>query len=244
MRPLSASELLKVWEEGQGGPPYQQAVLLLLAACPDETPEEILALSIGRRDGRLLTLREWTFGPELAGLALCPACRERLEFTLRVSDIRISSRETEDQSLHLELEDGSIDFRLLNTTDLIEAARCSEPEQIQKVIVERCVHEAHRQDQQLDAQHLPASVVEALARQLAAADPQADTQLALSCPSCGHDWLALFDVVSYLWSEINAWANRVLRDVHLLASAYGWREEDILNMSPLRRSLYLDLVGV
>ncbi|HSB10234.1 MAG TPA: phage baseplate protein, partial [Blastocatellia bacterium] len=31
--------------------------------------------------------------------------------------------------------------------------------------------------------------------------------------------------------------------VHTLASAYGWRESDILNLSPWRRQLYLTLVN-
>lgn len=244
MRPLSAIELLKVWEEGQGGLPYQQAVLLLSEACRDETLEEIRSLSIGRRDSRLLTLREWTFGAELIGLAICPACRERLEFSLGVSDVRVPELKSEVPSLHLQFRDWSIDFRLIDTTDLMQAAQYTDPEEMKRVLIERCAHEVHRLDQRLSARDLPAEAIEALAGQLVAADPQADTQLAFSCSSCGHQWLALFDIGSYFWSEINAWANRILRDVHLLASAYGWREEDILNMNPLRRNLYLELVGV
>jgi hypothetical protein len=50
-------------------------------------------------------------------------------------------------------------------------------------------------------------------------------------------------VVAYFWSEINAWAYRLLGEVHSLASAYGWREEDILAMSPWRRHVYLEMVG-
>ena len=78
---------------------------------------------------------------------------------------------------------------------------------------------------------------------MAEADPQADIQLALSCPACGHQWLSTFDIVSFFWSEINAWAYRILREVHILASAYGWREADILAMSPYRRQLYLEMVS-
>lgn len=78
---------------------------------------------------------------------------------------------------------------------------------------------------------------------MAEAEPQADVQLALACPACGHRWLATFDVVSYFWSEVNAWAYRVLGEVHTLAFAYCWREEDILAMSPWRRRVYLEMVG-
>jgi hypothetical protein len=53
----------------------------------------------------------------------------------------------------------------------------------------------------------------------------------------------VFDVVSYLWGEIEDWAERLLRDVHSLAAAYGWSERDIVGMSALRRRLYLELAN-
>ncbi len=51
-----------------------------------------------------------------------------------------------------------------------------------------------------------------------------------------------FDIVSFLWNELNAWAIRTLREVHILASAYGWSETDILAMSPWRRQFYLEVL--
>ncbi len=75
------------------------------------------------------------------------------------------------------------------------------------------------------------------------ADPQADVQLNLSCPSCNHNWQMVFDIVSFFWSEIHTWAQQMLREVHILASAYGWYEADILVMSPSRRQFYLQMVG-
>lgn len=90
---------------------------------------------------------------------------------------------------------------------------------------------------------LPESVITALSQRMAGADPQADVHLALDCPDCGHQWRAAFDIVSFFWSEIGVWAKRVLREVHILASAYGWREDDILAMSPWRRQVYLEMLG-
>jgi hypothetical protein len=46
-----------------------------------------------------------------------------------------------------------------------------------------------------------------------------------------------------LWREIESMAGRLLRDVHALASAYGWHEKDILALSPVRRQFYLTLIG-
>jgi hypothetical protein len=89
MRPLTAQELLDVWERGLALPPVQRALALLAAACPETPPEALARESVGRRDGRLLWLREWTFGPRLVSLAACPACGERLETAFDVADIRV-----------------------------------------------------------------------------------------------------------------------------------------------------------
>ncbi len=244
MHALSIPELFAVWERGQSEPPYYRALLLLSAACPEQSPDELAKISIGRRDARLLTLREWTFGPELTSLTACPACGVRLEFTLNVADIRVPSPESINPQLHLALDDYRIDFRLPNTSDLLEVGPSPDLEHMQRALIERCVCDVRWQDEKITAEHLPPRLFEALSAQMAEADPQADTQLALSCPACDHRWQALFDIVSFFWSEIHAWAARILREVHLLASAYGWREADILAMSPLRRRIYLGMVGV
>ncbi len=95
----------------------------------------------------------------------------------------------------------------------------------------------------MDALALPAEVAEAVAQRMAEADPQADPQLAMHCPSCGHAWSAGLDIAAYLWAEVDAWARRTLREVHALASAYGWSEGEILALSAARRQAYLDLIG-
>src|SRR4051794_39247497 len=88
MRALSAAELLDVWERGRDQHPVQQALALLVAACPETTPDALARLTIGQRDAELLTLRGWTFGSQLVSLAVCPGCDERLELTFDLGDIR------------------------------------------------------------------------------------------------------------------------------------------------------------
>jgi len=52
-----------------------------------------------------------------------------------------------------------------------------------------------------------------------------------------------FDIGSFLWAELDAWAARILGEVHELASVYGWSEHDILEMSAVRRQAYLHLIA-
>jgi hypothetical protein len=103
----------------------------------------------------------------------------------------------------------------------------------------RCVIEARWNDEPVEASELPQEIAEAATRQMAASDPQADMRIALDCQACQHRWEEVFDIVSFFWIEIDAWARRLLREVHVLAAAYGWRESDVLTLSPARRQIYL-----
>jgi hypothetical protein len=52
-----------------------------------------------------------------------------------------------------------------------------------------------------------------------------------------------FDIISFFWKEIDHWVKHLLLDVHVLAKAYGWSENDILEISPWRRRIYLEMIG-
>ena len=67
-------------------------------------------------------------------------------------------------------------------------------------------------------------------------------RIALACPACGETSEQGFDIAAYLWADVNDWALRTVADVHLLASRYGWREDDILSMSAFRRRVYLRMI--
>jgi hypothetical protein len=83
----------------------------------------------------------------------------------------------------------------------------------------------------------------AIAEAMVEHDPRAEMRLAMHCHACQHSWSTIFDIVSFFWTEIEASAKRLLREVHTLAKAYGWREADILALSSARRQCYLELVS-
>jgi hypothetical protein len=231
---LSASDLLNAWEIGLHQPPLLRALTLLLVAQPDRSFDQLARLSLGQRNCALIDLRETLFGSQLDGVAACPQCGEQLSLEFATSDL-IAAIAPPPETLSLESEVGSITFRVPNTLDLIEAAKAGQVNSARDVLLRRCV------DQPIEP--LPDRTIEAITRTMAQADPQADMQLALTCPACMHAWQMAFDIAAYLWTEINAWANRLLVDVHQLASAYGWREADILAMSAYRRERYLEMIG-
>jgi hypothetical protein len=241
VRPLSANDLLEVWEVGQDRHPLDRALTLLGAACPELAADELAGLSVGARDARLLTLRERTFGPRLAGFVECPRCSEGMEFEAAVADLRATPAPA-GEPWELAVGDLSLRFRLPDSRDLGAAATCPDPAAARRLLVRRCVLHASRSGEPVAGDDLPPEAITALAQQMVERDPQAETLLDFSCPACEHDWQALFDIVTFFWSELAAQADHLLGEVHALALAYGWREVDILGMSPHRRRYYLGMV--
>ncbi len=228
--------------------PVERALMLLAAASPPALPEALAQLSIGQRDARLLQLREWAFGPQLIGLASCGNCGERLELTFNSADIRLlpSSQEESAETavpLSVSVDGYEVSFRLPDSLDLASISGETDGVTFRGLLLERCILSASHENAVIPAADLPGAVVTAVAERMSEADPQADIRLALTCASCGHHWQAPFDILSFFWSEINAWAYRILREVHALALAYGWREADILAMTPWRRQFYLAMIG-
>ncbi|MFO7539814.1 MAG: phage baseplate protein [Chloroflexota bacterium] len=230
--------LLTIWEQGWSQPPVWRALLLLAGALPDASTDELAALPIGRRDRHLLALRERLFGPNLPGVAACPACTEQLEFSFSVADVMVV-----DETAATELNSRGYRLRLRppNSQDLLAVARLDDPTEAEQQLLARCIVEATRQGKTAHANRLPAAVRQAVEAQLAAIDPQANVTINLNCPACRHEWSLLFDILSYLWQELDTWAWRTLYEVHQLAAAYGWREADSLALSPWRRRQYLEM---
>jgi hypothetical protein len=238
MRSLSTGELLDYWEQGAAQCPAERAVALLAAVCQDAEPHEIAAISIGERDRRLLLLRERLFGPGIVSVADCPSCGATVEMRFNVEDMLVSGGAASREPFRALCGGFEAAFRLPNSTDLREAGAAATEEEARHILLRRCLLQVHPDT---PAEALPPAVTRAISDRMAEADPQADVQLNLSCPQCAAAWSAPFDIEAFLWTEIAAWAGRTLQEVHGLARAYGWREQDILSLSATRRRIYLEM---
>jgi rubredoxin len=240
---LSAHDIFRIWDLGEQRHPVDRTLMLLAAACRDMTWDELARLSIGQRDRLLLALREATFGQRLDSYCECPECRERLEFALSTADLRPPAVEEKVHDVKSLCIDGiEIQYRMPDSRDLAAAACCDDVADARDVLIRRCVAGARREETALGAETLPDSVVAALGNSMTQEEALSEVQVNLCCPECGHRWPVILDIASFLWTEIGAYARRLLREVHTLARAYGWREADILAMSARRRRLYIEQV--
>jgi hypothetical protein len=243
MSSVPSAQLLDAWERGQVQPPARRALTLLGMGCDDEAADKLANLTIGERDARLLSLREQVFGAFLNATADCPACDETLAVNFKAADVRVESTGQSPPGLTLEYGNYVVAFRLPQACDLTTLEQDAPIVQNRQHLLERCTLSARCGTEEISAADLPDNIVAAIATRMAEADPQADILIALQCPQCAHRWRVPLDILSFFWTELTAWATRLLREVHALASAYGWREIDILALSSTRRQLYLEMIG-
>ncbi|MBV9404695.1 MAG: hypothetical protein JO211_05090, partial [Acidobacteriaceae bacterium] len=225
-------EVIEIWERGERLHPLDRALLVLAAAYPEMPANAVADWPLGRRNSALAELRSAMFSPLLNAWIGCPQCEEKLEFQIDTQNL-IAQDDAVDN--RLVLLNGRT-FRLPTSRDLAVAIRESDPADAPFRLLQNCYlgEDQDRVWSDLD--------LEEVGESMAAADPLAETRLAFSCPNCGHNWDETFDLLQFMWTEIDAAAKQTLRDVHTLASAYGWTEREILGLSWPRRAWYLSMV--
>lgn len=244
MKPLTTTELLAVWEMGLNRPILEKSLQLLAAAFPSSGIDKLAKMSIGDRDSGLFRLRAWMFGSDFVNNARCPKCSEQVEWKMDLTDFPLSRLPGDEieKAFHFEKDGYSIRFRLPTSEDIIKETFKKNRSTPQKIL-RACILEIKKDQKDYRSRDLPAELLEAIGREMDKEDPMANITVILNCPACAHQWEVLFDILSYLWAEIDNWAKHILQEVYMLARAFSWSERDILNMSPRRRQIYLEMIG-
>jgi hypothetical protein len=232
MQALSPASLLGVWETGRPQHPLDRALTILVAATPGASRDALADLSIGARDARLLQLRALVFGRKTAGFAECPQCDERIEIPLDTAAFA-EPKELPASAPEIQIKGERVQLRLPTSRDLAAVIGATDKPDALRILLARC---AGRAD-------LPNDTAEAVAAACLAADPHAEILLRVICPVCAHEWNLPFDIADFFWKEIASHAQRLLREIDVLARAYGWTEHEILNLSVQRRQTYLELIA-
>jgi hypothetical protein len=243
MEKLSARQIVDIWEAAEAQHPIDRALTVLSLVFPHATRSQLAHLSLGERDALLAAVRRHTFGDRLEARLTCTACREVLEFSIDASLLLPSKDDSSEGLQSLEFEEGGyrVAFRLPTSMDLVHAAHTRDVESGRRRLAECCVLRLSTGERQCDVRELPDELVAVLSTRIEAADPRLRTGIQSRCPACGDESETRLDVAEFLFSELRAEARRLLREVHALASAYGWSERDILSIGPRRRETYLQL---
>jgi hypothetical protein len=252
MRPASQHDhafLLDTLDAGMT--PGARGTALLARCLEDAPPGAAQALGAGDREALLLQLRQLSHGDAMTCVLRCPSagCGEPLELALRVSELLLPEYADAAPEYALQVAhddaDYALRFRLPNAGDLDQAAAIARDDGLRAgaELLARCILEARADGTAIDTRALPEAVHDAVAAAIAERDPQAGIEFAMTCPVCAHAFVAELDAASLLLEELDARAQRSLREVHVLASQYGWSEREILAMPAQRRARYIELIG-
>ena len=240
---LSNQDILALWEAGEPRHDVDRALLIAAAAYPGIDWDALTHLPVGRRDSLIIRARQRMLGDGMPITVQCPTCQERLEFDSAASELLSCCPADEaDPVFELEVDGYWVRARPLDSVDLTTLPQGLSRTAARAHLIGRVVVAARHEDAAVSPAELPDAVVDALAAKLIEIDPVADLKFGLNCPACRHAWSALFDITVYFWKELSAMARAMLEDVHQLATAYGWREDDVLKMSAARRAFYLSRI--
>lgn len=241
MGSLGAFTLLDVWDHGRGLDPVRRALLLLEAAWPDYDRGEWSRLTIGTRDQWLVHLRAGLFGTRFEVLADCPACGTTLETVFTAADL--PSAPAEQGPHELRWNGYRVGYRLPTSEDLLAVLDAEDETAPADRIFARCIDGISRSGRKAALSDVDATLRARVEAAMAERDLLAEIDVGLTCRACAHRFQRRFDILDHLWGEIGDWAERILSEVHVLASAYGWSEDAVLRLSPARRHHYLELVS-
>lgn len=252
MEPLTAEEILWLWERGQRQHPAERVLTLLSRARADVPLPALSAMTVGESEAALLELRVRTLGRELRTLDTCPACATKVELEVDAQALAAAvapavlpegapvRTEAGAAPLGIDVEGWHVRFRPATVGDLASLAEEVEPGRARERLLRLCVDEARGPDgATVDPAVLPSVVQDQIAAAMDQADPAARLTTTIECPNCGHSWEGTLEVATLFWQELAMVARRLLGEVHELASRYGWSEGAILRMSATRRHAYM-----
>jgi hypothetical protein len=225
---MTPAEMLSFWETGSRLSPLDRGVLATqVAGVPASQAAD---LPLGERNRVLARLYREHFGGALDGFTQCTECGEKLEFHFDLEPVADSPPIEASHPVVV----GRWKFHLPTSRALAMALTSGEEASAGYRLLAHCLTEPAGADPGWSEEEMLA-----IEESLAAADSLAEILIGFQCPECGAGFEDALDLGGFLWSEIENSARQLFDDIHLLASAYGWTEDEVLRLSSLRREAYV-----
>lgn len=239
MQALRGELLLLAWETGMSQHDLERALTLLALSSGDRASRDFAALPMARRNRLLLELHARTFGPLVSGLSVCSRCGAQMEFAVRVEDVLSQTEAVEaKESMEWCLDGRDVQLRSVNTLDLLASLQEPDLAEAQNLVLRRCLTLPDDSSKAASAE-----VLASAAQKFDELHAAAETRATIECPACSAVEILDLDIAAFLWLEVRNAALRLLREIHELASAYGWSENSVLRMSTMRRAAYLEMLS-
>lgn len=225
----TAAEMLAAWEAASEAPPAARTAVIVHRAELADDLEAALDLPLGEATALAAQVHSDAFGTVVQGILRCEGCGEELDITVPLAELcgNGTARTAEAAGMVV---------RAPTSRDLVAAGEAEDPP---RVLMARCVRDQDGgpvDPDALDAEQL--AEVDAAAEELTGAGALV---LRSRCPACGEDATAPLDIGALLWEQVERSAHVLLTEVAELGAVFGWTEEDVLALTPLRRRAYLEL---
>ncbi len=220
---------------------------LIEGICSDEDGRiKTAGLTVPERDRLLGRVLIDTYGEHVTSTVECRDCDQPFDINFSLSELMTDmniSTETELTVRGLQIEtlpDGTFqlpdDRRFRHPTGEDEIIlRDIDPVELERCLLDQCQVEGPP----IDSNGEMSKVVQ---EAMAAIAPMLKVDLDASCPECKAKQSVHFDVQHYLLSALAGERQRLAREIHSLAFAYGWSLSEILNLPRSQRRRLVELV--
>lgn len=190
-------------------------------------------ISIADRDRILAVIYKNAFGPRVSTTVKCTSCGKPFDIDFSLDDLIDSLGSNPEVTS--EVGDGCyvfaydhIRFRLPTGADEL-AVMGMEPEQARKALFSRCLLQGDEE-----------AISNGLADRMEEVAPLIDTDFEAACPECSSQPQLHFNLQQYLLSSLVMEQRVLVAEVHLLARAYSWGLNEILELPRSIRRAYVN----
>ena len=205
--------------------------------------DDLIQLTACDRDRLLAVIYSRIYGRRVDSSAICAACGEAFDLHFDLADLidtLLSSTETEliqTQPDRSYLLPEGIRFRLPTAEDELAVIGMSQ-EDAETLLLQRCMLAPESQEIEKGVNDFLAKIQSAMA----ALAPLVDTELDAKCPECSYMQQVHFDLQHFLLQALCNDRDQLMRDLHILASAYGWGLNEILRLARSQRKSLVAMV--
>ena len=171
----------------------------------------------------------------LSVFGVCATCGAQLEFAVPAAGL--AGRRSHGRPGGLDGKTGRhYRLRAVTTDDLLATLGAPETGAAADLLLARCLEVSRRDGPARGRRRATLQRFEQL-------NAASELSCSVDCPACSSRELLDLDMARFLWKEVRNAARRLLGEIHRLASAYGWSERAIAEMSPGRRAAYLEMLS-
>lgn len=238
LRPLCGHDEVLINSTGSVEPVAFLDRLLLEAPGTTVGPKKAKALAVCDCDRLFAAIYLQYFGERIEGTALCRDCNEPFESSFSLRDLMTSLEDgaaanavgPDEEGIYT-LPDGRR-FRLPTADDQYSVIGL-EPEKVAATLLERCMVEGD-----------PMESPEIIQTAMDDVGPVLDLDLEAVCPKCGAPQSVRFDIQTYVLRALAYEKRFLIHEVHRIAMAYGWGQEEILSLTREDRRAFVRLIEV